>query len=72
MKPERQAPTMSHEEMVAKRMEDSEFRAGTERPEPEEHSSLDWYASYCRGIVARPEVPVLTDEDVNRLVHELR
>ncbi len=35
-------------------------------------AAAQWYASYRRTLVASPEAAALTDEDVDRLVHELR
>jgi len=34
--------------------------------------AVRWYASYRRAASAPPEAAALTDEDVDRLVHELR
>ena len=34
--------------------------------------AVRWYAEYCRQTSAQPDAAALTDEDVNRLVHELR
>jgi len=34
--------------------------------------AVSWYASYRRATAAQPEAAALTDEDVDRLVHELR
>ncbi|MBI4756146.1 MAG: type II toxin-antitoxin system Phd/YefM family antitoxin [Betaproteobacteria bacterium] len=36
--------------------------------------AVRWYAQYRQQVAARPagDVPVLTEADVNRLVHELR
>ncbi len=34
--------------------------------------AVSWYAGYRRATAAQPEAAALTDEDVDRLVHELR
>ena len=34
--------------------------------------AVQWYASYRRATAASPEAAALTDEDIDRLVHELR
>jgi antitoxin Phd len=34
--------------------------------------AVQWYASYRRATSTPPEAAALTDEDINRLVHELR
>ncbi len=34
--------------------------------------AVSWYASYRRATATQPDAAVLTDEDVDRLVHELR
>jgi prevent-host-death family protein len=31
-----------------------------------------WYSQYRQQLAAQPDAPVLMDDDVNRLVHELR
>ncbi len=34
--------------------------------------AVRWYASYRRATAASPEAAALTDEDIDRLVHEVR
>lgn len=34
--------------------------------------AVSWYAGYRRATAGQPEAAALTDEDVDRLVHELR
>lgn len=35
-------------------------------------AAVQWYASYRRSTNTRPEAAALTDDDIDRLVHELR
>lgn len=38
----------------------------------QEQNAAAWYENYCKRHTNTPRTADLTDEDVNRLVHELR
>ncbi|MDX9988048.1 hypothetical protein [Thiothrix unzii] len=38
----------------------------------QDQNAVAWYENYCKRHADNPRTADLTDEDVNRLVHELR
>jgi hypothetical protein len=38
----------------------------------QDQNAAAWYEKYCKRHASNPRTADLTDEDVNRLVHELR